>query len=86
MNLEFSSKEELLKRVMPALKTKVRECKQLEYCDITEMDLWNYLIENKWKTSHNLTLSDIVNDILKADITSLDNYLQENKDSYNNNY
>lgn len=67
MDYEFSSKTELFNRVKPALYAKVKELSRLGYPNIREVDVWNYLIEVKWIKSHNLMLSDIVNDILRVD-------------------
>ena len=39
--------------------------------DITNEDIWKYLIENKWKHSHNLTLSEIINDIISLDVEKI---------------
>ena len=77
MDLGFSSKEELFQRVKPALSVKVNELHRFGYTYINQMDVWNYLIENVWCKSHDLMLSDIVNDILYTDAMKIDNYLKE---------
>lgn len=76
MELEFSSQEELYKRVQPALKAQLAELHRLGYPYIQLIDIWNYLIFSKWKKAKNLTLSDIVNDILHVDNHKLDEYLK----------
>ena len=76
MELEFSSQEELYQRVQPALKAKLAELHRLGYPYIQIVDVWNYLIETKWKKSKDLTLSDIVSDILHVDNRRLDEYLK----------
>lgn len=76
MELEFSSQEELYKRVQPALKAKLAELHRLGYPYIQLIDIWNYLIFSKWKKAKNLTLSDIVNDILHVDNHKLDEHLK----------
>lgn len=76
MELEFSSQEELYQRVQPALKAKLAELHRLGYPYIQIVDIWNYLIETKWKKSKDLTLSDIVSDILHVDNRRLDEYLK----------
>lgn len=76
MELEFSSQEELYQRVQPALKAKLAELHRLGYPYIQVVDIWNYLIETRWKKSKNLTLSDIVNDILHVDNRKIDEYLK----------
>ena len=77
MDYQFSSKEELFKRVGPALRSKVNELHRLGYSYIQELDVWNYLIETKWSKSKNLMLSDIVNDILQSKLENIDMYLKD---------
>ena len=76
MDYEFSSKEELFQRVKPALNAKVGELHRFGYTYINQMDVWNYLIENKWIKSKDLMLSDIVSDILHTDNKKIDTYLK----------
>ena len=67
MSLEFSSLNELYKRVKPALHAKEEEFHRLGYSKVQSIDIWNYLIELKWKNGSNLMLSDIVSDIMNLD-------------------
>lgn len=76
MDFEFSTQKELYERVKPALHAKLQELKRLNYQDITEIDIWKYLAEIKWKKSRNLMLSDIVSDIIHVDNNQLDTYLK----------
>ena len=76
MEMEFSSQEALYQRVQPALKAKLAELHRLGYSYIQLIDIWKYLIDNKWKKSKDLTLSDIVDDILHVDNRKLDEYLK----------
>ena len=76
MDCEFSSKEELFQRVKPALNAKVGELHRFGYTYINQMDVWNYLIENKWMKSKDLMLSDIVSDILHSDNNKIDTYFK----------
>ena len=46
-----------------AFNTKVCELKR-SGINVSEVKLWNYLKENKWSNSKNLTLYDMVSDIL----------------------
>lgn len=62
--MNFENILELKMRVMPALRKRSSDLKLLGH-DITPDDIWNYLKINKWSKSHNLTLNEIVNDILK---------------------
>ena len=76
MDYEFSSKEELYRRVGPALRTKLSELHRLGFSYIQELDIWNYLIETKWRSSRNLMLSDIVNDILYVEEKKIDEFVK----------
>ena len=57
--IEFKNLQELKERITPALNTKVKEINSY----VTEEDIWNYL-KIKWKKEINLTLYDIINDII----------------------
>ena len=67
MNEEFKSLKELYKRVKPALYSKLKEIHKLGFNIVSEKDIWNYLVINKWKKSANLELHEIISDILYAD-------------------
>ncbi len=64
--MHFNTLEELKTRVMPALKIK-EEYYMRKNKDYTVDDIWFYLTLKKWKKSKNLTLNEIVNDILKLE-------------------
>lgn len=63
-DFKFKSLEELYKKVLPALRTKVAELKRINIAYISEEDVWNYLKGHKWSKRSNLTLGEMVNDIL----------------------
>ena len=48
-----------------------------EYNNIKTIDIWNYLKINKWSGSKNLSISEMVNDIINVDITKVDNFLKK---------
>jgi len=75
MTEEFSSITELYERIKPALLSKVSELKLVGLNYIKDVDIWNYLKENKWCSAKNLSINDMVNDILELDNRSLQNYL-----------
>lgn len=76
MDYDFKTQEELYIRVKPALHAKLQELKRLNYKGIKETDIWEYLVEVKWKKAKNLMLSDIVSDIIHVDNKRLDMYLK----------
>ena len=75
--LRFTNIEELYHRVLPALSTKKRELHAHHYSYITEEDIWNYLKDQKWPNKNNLTLYDIVDDILHTDNDLIDEYVHK---------
>lgn len=81
MDIEFSSLEELYKRLKPALTTKVNEIRMQGYTYIKEEDVWNYLKEIKWKQSKDLSLYEMVSDILNLEDEKIDSYLKNKLNS-----
>ncbi|MBQ3468671.1 MAG: hypothetical protein IJH18_01240 [Bacilli bacterium] len=75
--MQFNSKEELYKRVLPALRTKKDEFSRLGYSYIKEEDIWNYLVISSFQEAHELMLSDIVSDIMHVPLKEVDAYLKE---------
>ena len=61
--MNFNNLSELKDRVKPALDKRVRDLKK-EGILISADEIWNNLTK-KWISSHNLSLDEIVNDILK---------------------
>ena len=73
---KFKSLEELYQRLLPAFNTKVADLKRANIYNIREIDLWNYLKNNYWKTKRNLTLGEMVNDILSTPNDDLITYVK----------
>lgn len=76
--MEFKSIKELYERVYPALFIKKRELKEMGII-VTEDEIWTYLSINIYKSKKNLTLADIVDEILKLDSIKLQEHLFKNK-------
>ena len=76
---EYKSQEELYQGLIPAIHVKLKLLKKEKYSGITESDIWNYLKESKWKNSIDLTLADMVQDILHTDNQELVSYRNKNK-------
>ena len=79
---EFKNQKELYQRLIPAFNVKLRLLKKNNYNHITKKDIWNYLKDNKWCKSIDLTLADMVNDIIHADNKAIDIYLKKNNKEY----
>lgn len=80
MDYDFKTKEELYIRVRPALHAKLEELKRLNYPNVKEEDIFNYLSIVKWSKSNNLALSDIVSDIIHLNPKILNSYINDNKE------
>ena len=79
---EYKSQRELYLSLIPALNVKLRLLKNSDYKNIDKIDIWNYLKISKWKYSINLTISEMVNDIIHADNKDIDIYLKKYKKNY----
>ncbi len=79
MDEKFSSLESLYKRLLPALKSKQKELHQNHMIYITIEDIWNYLKNTKWNRGVNLTLFDMVDDILNTKNEYIDEYVIERR-------
>ena len=62
----FANLEELYTRLLPALKVKCREMKKEKMLNITEKDIWFYFCQNIRPQKTNLTLAEMVDDILNT--------------------
>lgn len=75
-NMEYNSEKELFESLRGAFNVKLRMIKE-NYDYIKTIDIWNYLKINKWCKTKNLSLSEMVNDIINIDITKVDTFLKE---------
>ncbi len=74
---EFQTLEELYNHLKPALHTKREEMRRAGYEYVKSEDVWNYLKETVWKKASNLSLYQMVSDILNTDNIEIDAYLKE---------
>lgn len=75
--MEFATKEELYQTLLPVFEVKKRLLSITKYQSITNLDIWNYLIKNKWLNSHNLMIQEIVNDIITIEPEKILNIMEE---------
>ena len=85
MDLQIQSLEELYQRIRPALSTKKNEMHRAGYIYIKEEDIWNYLREVKWIHSKDLSLYEMVSDVLNSENIKIDSYLKEKLNMRNRN-
>ena len=69
--MEYTSQLELYKALLPVFKVKERLLSITNYNYVTNEDIWKYLIVTKWKNSHNLTISEMANDIIMVDAANI---------------
>ena len=75
--MDFANLKDLYDRVTPALKSKKDELTRLGCEYVNELDIWNYLKNNKWKNSYNLLLYQMVDDILNIDNLLIMDYYKD---------
>lgn len=80
---KFSGVNELYKRVLPALFTKVSELKREKIHYINTIDIWQYCVENIWKNKKDLRIYELVDDILNVDALKLELYVKKEKNKRN---
>lgn len=61
--------------IQPVLSSKMEEFHMLGYEEVTENDLLSYLEMKKWKKERELSLHQVVNDILSVKITQVMSYV-----------
>ena len=76
MDIEFKSVKDLYERLKPALEAKINELKRKDLDYIKKEDIWNYLKSTKWQNASDLLLYEMVDDILKLDDSSIDEYVK----------
>ena len=76
---KFNSLEDLYKKVLPALNTKVADLKRNNIKYINEEDIWHYLRQNYWQKAEKLSLGEVVSDILSTPNEELEEYLSKIK-------
>ncbi len=77
--MEYTTQKELYLHLIPAFNVKKRLLQLSNYKNITNIDIWKYLSIHKWKSSIDLTLADIVNDIISVDIYDVLKYKEEDE-------
>lgn len=76
--MEFTSQKELYLALIPVFNAKKRLLSITDY-NISNEDIWIYLINNKWKNSYNLSISEVVNDIITVDAEIINRYKEGTK-------
>ena len=75
----FNNATELYQRVFPALKTKKDEINLQFKSHIKEIQVWQYMRNKRWNEIVDLTLGDIINDILNTNNEDIYFYIKNNR-------
>ena len=73
---EYNSQKELYMNLVPALNVKLKLLRRNNYKDITREDIWNYLRDSKWRYGVDLTLADMVQDIIHTDNLEISKFVR----------
>ena len=73
---EYNSQKELYMNLVPALNVKLKLLRRNNYKDITREYIWNYLRDNKWRYGVDLTLADMVQDIIHTDNLEISKFVE----------
>lgn len=68
MDIKFHDVLELKQRVMPALRLRKRELNK-QNIQLSEEEIWDYLVEHHFKNAYQLSLAKIVDEILNREIS-----------------
>lgn len=74
MDLKFNNVRELYELLLPALETKEIQLRRNDYLGLSKQDIWEYLKNTIWKNANNLTLNQMVSDILNANDEEINSY------------
>ncbi len=74
--MEYNNQYELYKALLPVFNVKKRLLLNEKYINITNEDIWKYLSITKWKNANNLTISEMVNDIIIIDALNVTKFIQ----------
>ena len=75
---KFNSIEDLYKHLLPAINTKLNELRRMKLYNITNLDIWNYCVKNKWHNKKDLQIYEMVNDILNIDELNIEMFVKKN--------
>ncbi len=76
---KFKSLEELYKKLLPAFRVKINDLRRNNITTVSNEDIWNYLKDTTWIRKENLTLGEMVNDIITLSEIDITNYIISKK-------
>lgn len=81
-NEKFNSINDLYKRLLPALQTRMIELRRENFNCIDTLDIWNYCANTIWRKKSDLRIYELVSDILNVDGLELEMYVRKNLINY----
>lgn len=75
----FSSIDDLYKRLLPVIHTKVSELERIKF-NVKDQDIWAYCVRNIWNNKDNLRIYEMVSDILNIDEIELNRFIKMRMD------
>lgn len=75
--MKFKSEQELYDRILPALTCKISELKRKGISFVREKDIYDMLKSSKWIKDVNLTLSEMVSDIMNLKLEVIEAYFKK---------
>lgn len=73
MNSIISDEQKAI--IQPVIESKLEEFHLIGYEDVTEVELWAYLNQKKWKKRQEFSLHQVVSDVLTVKITDVMSYV-----------
>lgn len=73
--LKIKSLEELYQRLIPAFNVKISDLKRNGINNIKKEDIWDYLKNNNWRKKNNLSLAEMVDDIINISNSEVVNFV-----------
>ena len=75
--LEYNSVQELYNALIPAFNVKLRMFKNSQFSNIKRQDIWIYLKFSKWISCVDLSISEMVSDIINVDGYKIIKYMEK---------
>lgn len=78
----FNSIDDIYKRVLPAINTKLDELKRINF-NVRNIDIWDYCVNCIWKNKNDLRIYEMVSDILNIDELKIRDFINNRNGEYN---
>ncbi len=78
---KFDNINDLYKRILPALKTRVDEFKRAKVTNITCKNIWDYCAKNIWYNKKDLRIYEMVYDILNVSLLDIEIFIKKSNNN-----